>query len=58
MNMDLTSFYRMHGLVEDLRRKCVIEYWEQRNADDPLAQFGPYAESFERHSTERTLFAP
>ena len=41
MNMDLTSFYRMHGLVEDLRRKCVIEYWEQRNADDPLARFGP-----------------
>ena len=41
MNMDLTSFCRMHGLVEDLRRKCVIEYWEQRNADDPLAQFGP-----------------
>lgn len=39
--MDLTSFYRMHGLVEDLRRKCVVEYWEQRNADDPLGQFGP-----------------
>lgn len=39
--MDLSSFYRMHGLVEDLRRRCVIEYWEQRNADDPLAQFGP-----------------
>ena len=41
MNMDLTSFYRMHGLVEDLRRRCVIEYWEQRNANDPLARFGP-----------------
>ena len=39
--MNLSSFYRMHGLVEDLRRRCVIEYWEQRNADDPLAQFGP-----------------
>lgn len=39
--MDLTPFYRMHELVEELRRKCVIEYWEQRNSDDPLGQFGP-----------------
>ena len=39
--MNLEPFFTMHALVEELRRQCVIDYWEQRQSDDPLGQFGP-----------------
>ena len=39
--MNFEPFFTMHALVEELRRQCVIDYWEQRQADDPLGQFGP-----------------
>ena len=39
--MNLEPFFTIHALVEELRRQCVIDYWEQRQSDDPLGQFGP-----------------